>query len=141
MDRREFVTRGIGAVAVGAGVAGGFLACGGDGGLGPGNGNGDGDGDGTFDGTITLTSANTFDPAEVTIDVGDTVTWENGADRFHTITPGSGPNDDDPHDEWDRQTMEAADDTFEHTFNTAGTFEYFCEPHFDVGMRGTIIVE
>lgn len=147
MDRREFVLQGMGVLA-GAGMVGGVLSCGGDDGgtglNGGGNGNGDGNGGGNgdeFDGTINLTSANTFDPDEVTIQAGDTITWEYTGGSPHTITPGTGPDDDDPHNEWQRQEMDEVGQTFEHTFNTAGTFDYFCEPHFADGMTGTIIVE
>lgn len=143
MNRREFVLRGLGAVAAGAGLAGGVLSCGGDdGGTGlDGGGNGGGGNGGDFDGTIELTSDLTFDPANVTINVGDTITWENVSSFGHTITPGTGPADDSPHSEWERQEMTSQGETFEHTFNTAGTFEYYCEPHFSNGMTGTIIVE
>lgn len=149
MDRREFVLKGLGVVA-GAGVAGGVLSCGGDnGGMGlNGDGNGDGNGNGgggngggEFDGTINLTSDLTFSPSEVTIQVGDTVTWNNASNTFHTITPGTGPGDDSPHDEWERQELASSGETFEHTFNNAGTFEFYCEPHFSAGMVGTITVE
>ena len=139
MDRREFVLRGLGVVA-GAGMAGGVLSCGGDsGGTGPDDGGGGGDGGGgnggggEFDGIIHLTGDLRFVPANVEIAVGTTVTWENESNLFHTITP-------DGHEEWERQTMSSTGETFEHTFNTAGTFDYFCEPHQSDGMLGTITV-
>lgn len=143
MDRREFVLRGMGVLAGASVAAGGLLACGDGGGTGlngGGNGNGNG-GDGDFDGTINLTSQLTFDPAEVTINVGDTITWQYTGGSPHTITPGSGPGDDNPHNEWERQEMDQIGQTFEHTFNNAGTFDYYCEPHFSDGMTGTIVVE
>lgn len=83
---------------------------------------------------ISLTTNNTFSNPNVTITAGTTVRWTNDIDRFHTITP-------DGHTEWQRVTMNQAGDTFSHTFNTAGTFDYFCEPHVDLGMTGTITVQ
>lgn len=83
---------------------------------------------------IELTSELTFSPDNVSIEPGTTVRWVNGADIFHTITP-------DEHDEWTRVEMDTADETFEHTFNTEGTFPYYCEPHLSAGMTGTIVVE
>ncbi len=132
MDRRDFIVRSAGIVGA-AGVAGAILSCGGDGDGVTDTDGGDGGGD-TFDGTITLTTSLAFDPDDVTINVGDTVTWENEADIFHTITP-------DGHSEWTRQEMNDAGQQFQHTFNTPGTFDYFCEPHQAQGMVGTITVQ
>jgi plastocyanin len=33
------------------------------------------------------------------------------------------------------------EETFEYTFEVAGTYRYFCVPHEAVGMRGAVIVE
>ena len=35
----------------------------------------------------------------------------------------------------------AGDETYEHTFDTAGEYQYFCIPHEQAGMKGTITVE
>lgn len=83
---------------------------------------------------ITLTSSLTFSPDQVTISPGTTVRWVNGASIFHTITP-------DGHSEWTRATMSQAGETFEQTFDEAGTFPYFCEPHQSQGMTGVITVQ
>ena len=34
----------------------------------------------------------------------------------------------------------AEGETFEHTFDTAGTYEYFCIPH-ETSMKGEVVVE
>lgn len=83
---------------------------------------------------IHLTSGNQFDPSSVTISVGTTVRWVNDINRFHTITP-------DDHSEWQRQEMSTAGQTFTHTFNVAGSFPYFCEPHQSEAMTGTVTVQ
>lgn len=83
---------------------------------------------------IHLTAGNQFDPSSVTISVGTTVRWINDTSTFHTITPSD-------HSEWSRQEMNSAGQEFEHTFQSTGTFDYFCEPHESFGMTGSITVQ
>lgn len=82
---------------------------------------------------INLTSSLVFDPSEVTISTGTTVRWVNQTSMQHTVTPRD-------HDEWSRAVLNQSGDTFEHTFQTAGSFDYFCEPH-ESTMTGTITVQ
>lgn len=82
---------------------------------------------------IRLTSSFVFDPAEVTISPGTTVRWINETAVLHTVTPRD-------HDEWERVELDESGETFEHTFETTGTFDYFCEPH-ESTMQGTITVQ
>lgn len=82
---------------------------------------------------ITLSGV-TFTPSDVTIAPGTTVRWRNAQAVGHTITP-------DGHSEWNRQTMTNEGQIFLHTFDAAGTFPYFCEPHLSQGMTGTIRVQ
>ncbi|MEZ4387824.1 MAG: plastocyanin/azurin family copper-binding protein [Candidatus Krumholzibacteriia bacterium] len=81
----------------------------------------------------------TFDPADVTIQAGDTViwSWSTGA---HTVTSGVDLGDPDAGDLFDA-TLDSANPTFSFTFNDAGVFPYFCRPHVSLGMTGTIRVE
>lgn len=81
---------------------------------------------------ITM-GAITFNSDDVTIEPGQTVRWNNTSDRFHTVTP-------EGHSEWSSANVAAGED-FEHTFDTEGEFEYFCQPHVDQGMTGVIRVE
>lgn len=83
---------------------------------------------------VVLTQNLTFSPSTLTIPVGTTVVWRNAAAIFHTVTP-------DGHSEWTRATLNQADQTFSHTFDEAGTYAYFCEPHRSAGMTGVITVE
>lgn len=74
-----------------------------------------------------------YDPATVTIQEGDTVTWTN-TEGFHTVDADNGTFGNDPGSGW----------TFTHTFTTAGSYEYFCEVHSTATgdtMNGVIIVE
>lgn len=84
---------------------------------------------------VELTGSNTFSPSSLTIQTGSTVRWVNVTNTFHTVTP-------DGHSEWERvETDTAAETVLTVTFDTAGTFEYFCEPHQSVGMVGEIVVQ
>jgi plastocyanin len=82
-------------------------------------------------GTAVTMEGIEFNPAEITVSAGDTVTWTNNdsvghdvtADQFSSGDPGGIGNGD----------------TFEHTFDEAGTFDYVCTVH--PGMEGTVTVE
>lgn len=76
----------------------------------------------------------TFSQADLTIAPGTTVRWVNQGQMLHTVTP-------DGHDEWQEATLASNGETFTHTFETEGTFEYYCQPHLAQGMVGTITVQ
>lgn len=80
----------------------------------------------------------TFDPAEVTIEVGDTVEWI-WSGSSHTVTSGTNLSDpqvgllfDDP--------LNSANPIFTYTFLEAGSQDYFCRPHLSAGMTGVVHV-
>jgi plastocyanin len=78
----------------------------------------------------------TFSPASVTIQPGDTVQWTWSASG-HSSTSGS-PGA--PSGIWDSGILNQGA-TFSHTFNTVGSFPYYCTPHGSCcGMRGTVTV-
>jgi plastocyanin len=70
-----------------------------------------------------------FNPGEVTVAVGDTVTWMNTDTVSHTSTSNAAG--------WDSGTI-APGRQFSFTFGTAGTFPYHCTIH--PGMVGTVVV-
>lgn len=85
-----------------------------------------------------------FDPADIRVEVGETVTWENSNDIGHTLVQGT--YEVDP---MGQRTSESADGTFtldvkkkgdrvSHTYGTAGTFTYYCSIH--KAMNGTVTV-
>src|SRR5438067_3556425 len=77
-----------------------------------------------------------FSPSSVTIHSGDQVrwTWDSSG---HSTTSGS-PGQ--PNGIWD-SGIHNQGATFTHTFNSAGTFPYYCVPHGGCcGMVGTVIV-
>lgn len=83
-----------------------------------------------------------YSPNPVEVTVGQTVVWTNDDTAFHTVTSGTvgaadagklfdsglaGPN-----------ALISKGKTFEHTFDTAGEYPYFCTLH--PAMVGTVIV-
>ncbi|MDH3501612.1 MAG: PEFG-CTERM sorting domain-containing protein [Nitrosopumilus sp.] len=65
-------------------------------------------------------------PYEVTVDVGETVTWSNDDAAAHTVTSGTAT--DGPDGIFD-SSLFMAGTTFSHTFEEEGTFDYFCMVH------------
>jgi plastocyanin len=76
----------------------------------------------------------TFDPADVTIERGQTIRWASEDAMLHTVTP-------DGHSEWSEASLGQVGARFEHTFSSAGDFPYFCAPHQSAGMTGVIRVQ
>lgn len=70
-----------------------------------------------------------FDPEATTIGTGGTVTWTNVGEVAHTVSADDGAFDSGDLD---------PGDTFEHTFEEAGTYSYVCA--FHPNMVGTIEV-
>jgi len=77
---------------------------------------------------------NVFVPADLTLQPGDVVKWVWGG-GIHTTTSGAGG----PDGLWDAP-IDSANTSFQHTFNTPGSFPYFCRFHIILGMAGTITV-
>ena len=70
-----------------------------------------------------------------TIAPGKTVRWVHaGGNIFHTVTP-------DGHAEWQEGSRSSQGTVLEHTFQSAGDFPYFCDPHRSVGMVGRVTVQ
>jgi plastocyanin len=77
-----------------------------------------------------------FDPDPVNVSTGTTVTWTNDDSTLHTVTSGS-PEGGTSGTEFDSSYL-AAGKTFQHPFNTAGTFDYYCTLH--PFMMGKVVV-
>src|SRR5258707_6451484 len=71
----------------------------------------------------------TFEPAQLTVKVGTTVTWKNRDDIPHTVVSAG---------KFRSKTMDT-DDSYSFTFTAAGDYKYFCSLH--PHMTGTIKVE
>jgi plastocyanin len=88
-------------------------------------------GGGAGGGTQVAMKGIKFNPASVRVSAGDTVTWTNDDTVGHDVT-GDGFKSGDP------GAMQNGD-TFEHTFDKAGTFDYVCTVH--PGMAGSVKVK
>lgn len=70
-----------------------------------------------------------YDPATLTINVNDTVTWQNHDDATHSVTFQNGMAD---------SGGLAGGDMYSFTFTQPGTFAYVCS--FHAGMQGSVTV-
>lgn len=97
-----------------------------------------------------------YEPAEVTVQVGDTVAWKHTAGEPHTVTAyedeipadadywASGDFDGQSGAQTGWENGEGAvteGEAYVHTFETAGEYGYFCVPHESLDMVGTVVVE
>lgn len=71
-----------------------------------------------------------FNPAEIDVPVGSTVTWSNQDSVTHTVTARNKT--------FDSGNLPAGG-TFSYTFEEKGTFEYSCTIHSN--MEGKVVVE
>lgn len=78
-----------------------------------------------------------FDPATITIVVGDTIRFV-AVSGDHTVTSGTGSADPASGQLFDEELDE--DDEYRRVFSNAGSFDYYCIPHEDDGMTGRVTV-
>ena len=87
-----------------------------------------------------------FDPIGLFVEQGATVTWtnESGSHSSTAYQEGNGPAGTtripEGAEPWDSGILSESGATFEHTFETTGTYDYFCVPHKTLGMVGRIVV-
>jgi amicyanin len=82
---------------------------------------------------VTVSIANSvFEPKELIVTAGTTVTWVNADDVPHTVTSTVSPL------LFASKTLRAAD-TFSFEFTAAGTYDYFCKVH--PYMTGKVLVK
>jgi len=139
MDRRTYLR------VSGVALAGGLAGCGGS----------DETPTATAQGNlVAMTDDLVFDPAEITVSAGETVTWENVGSVPHSVTAYEGEmpdgatyfasggfdSEEAARNNYPTEGAIGGDETYEHTFETAGEFQYFCIPH-ESGMKGTVVVE
>ena len=107
---------------------------------------------------IDMTDQLVFDPDETAVTPRTTVVWENVGNIGHSVTAYEGEIPEEASyfasggfeaEDAARSAYSAGDpergdvvggESFEHTFEVEGTYEYFCIPHESVGMLGTIEV-
>jgi plastocyanin len=105
--------------------------------------------------TIDMTDGLIFDPASATIPPGTTVVWENVGSVGHSVTAyeeripaeaayfasGGFESESAARDGYPAQGDVPGGESYEHTFETVGEYEYFCIPHESAGMVASITVE
>ncbi|HEV2757898.1 MAG TPA: plastocyanin/azurin family copper-binding protein [Actinomycetota bacterium] len=105
-------------------------------------------------GTVEMVEGQRFDPESVTVAPGTTLTFVNESSEAHTVTaydggvPDGAPyfssggfDSEDAARDSLGDALLAEGETYEVTLDEPGTYEYFCIPHEDQGMTGTIVVE
>lgn len=108
--------------------------------------------------TVNMTDSLKFDPESIKIAVGDTVVWKNVGSIAHSVTAYENkiPSDATYFASGGYDSEQAARDgysaddpdsgsipggeSYKHTFETTGTFPYFCIPHEAAGMKGEVEV-
>ena len=116
----------------------GLAACGGDDDDGGGGSNGQPAAGGGGDGGAEVSMENVqFDPKDVTVKPGETITFKNNESIPHDVHKTSGPGDD--FSSGGSGEMQQGD-TFELKLDQPGTYEYVCNVHAP-GMAGTITVK
>jgi plastocyanin len=82
-------------------------------------------------------STEPYNPSPLSIPVGTTVTWINNDNTGHTVTEGN-PSGNTPANGFDSGIL-APGKMFTHTFDAAGTIQYYCTLH--PTMLGEVIVK
>jgi len=108
--------------------------------------------------TVEMTDDLVFDPDEIAVTPGTTVVWDNVGNIGHSVTAyeedlpadaeffasGGFETEDAARSAYSAGDPDSGDiaggETYEYTFETEGTYPYFCIPHESVGMLGTIEV-
>ena len=95
---------------------------------------------------VTQGSDYYFDPIGLFVEPGETISFviESGA---HSSTAYASsldaaevtriPEEAEP---WNSGILSGQDASFDHTFRTTGTYDYFCIPHKTLGMIGRLVV-
>jgi plastocyanin len=80
-----------------------------------------------------------FEPAEVYVKKGGTVkfVWESDG---HNVVPGEIPGGASWEGSGPPDKLFDTGHEYEHTFDTKGTYNYWCQPHKTAGMVGKVIV-
>lgn len=87
-----------------------------------------------------------YEPAKVTVKVGQPVKWINTGKTVHSVTlvPADAQNPKDASEPKGASTFDSGfmppGGTFTYTFTVPGTYHYFCVPHEKAGMVGVVTV-
>ncbi len=81
---------------------------------------------------------NDFVPQQLSVDKGDQVVWVQDGNNGHNTISGTNCSSNGL---WSSQLFTTKGATFSYTFDSVGSFPYFCQPHCGVDMVGTITVQ
>ncbi|WP_458189094.1 cupredoxin domain-containing protein [Haladaptatus sp. NG-WS-4] len=85
---------------------------------------------------------NHFHPHVVHVEKGGTVTWKNESGRHAVVayhpTHGKPNRIPDGAKPWDSGALTGGE--FSHTFEVEGVYDYYCPPHEQMGMIGSVVV-
>ena len=88
-----------------------------------------------------------YQPAKVTVKVGQPVEWINTGKNVHSVTlvPDDAQNPKDAAEPKGAASFDpgfmAPGSRFSYTFSVPGTYHYFCVPHEKAGMVGVVVVK
>lgn len=88
-----------------------------------------------------------YEPARVSVKVGEPVQWINTGKTVHSVTlvPDDAQNSKDASEPAGAKTFDSGfmppGGTFSYTFTVPGTYHYFCVPHEKAGMVGVVTVK
>ncbi len=95
---------------------------------------------------VRMTEGKRFDPQTITVKLGETVVWNNASGMTHSVTdePSLAVSAEDAAlpagAEQFNSGLIAPGKDYSHTFKVPGTYKYFCIPHEEAGMLGTVVV-
>ena len=81
-----------------------------------------------------------YEPATVYVAPGDTVHFVWESDNHNIVVEDQPEGGGWEGTEGDANTLYNTGHEYEHTFETTGTYTYFCQPHRSAGMVGEVIV-
>jgi len=104
--------------------------------------------------TVDMTDGLAFEPKRIEVESGATVTWENVGSVGHSITAyedeipdgaayfasGGFDSEDAANEGYPDEGNVLEGESYEHTFETTGTYKYYCIPHEMNGMVGHVKV-
>jgi plastocyanin len=107
-----------------------------------------------IDGDVGMT-ATAFQPSSITVAPGEEVVWYNNSARAHSVTAyddgipaaaeffatGGFDSTSAAREAWDGMSGAiTSGETYSHTFEVPGQYNYFCIPHERAGMVGRVVV-
>lgn len=77
--------------------------------------------------SVSMTGSQ-FDPRNIHVDTGTTVTWSNDDETEHTVTSAS--------DNWSMNTTVPGGEQTTHTFDESGVYDVYCSFHGSSDLSG-----